>query len=77
MVFEGHEPGGQLSLTSVVENYPGFPEGIGGYDLIDAMKKQAQRFGASYQIENVESVDLGARPFQLLTNSGKNSRRNP
>ena len=68
LVFEGHEPGGQLSLTTDVENYPGFPEGIQGPELVEQMKKQAERFGAVYKLEEVESVDLSQNPFTLKTN---------
>jgi thioredoxin reductase (NADPH) len=68
LVFEGHEPGGQLSLTTDVENYPGFPEGIQGPDLVARMKQQAERFGATYTMEVVEEADLSRRPFQLKTN---------
>ncbi len=69
VVLEGHEPGGQLSLTSVVENYPGFPEGIGGFDLIDNMKKQAMRFGATYVTEKAVEVALSSRPFHVTTDA--------
>src|SRR5258708_19323471 len=69
LVVEGHEPGGQLSLTTLVENFPGFPEGIQGPELIENMRKQAGRFGAEYQVGHVVSADLGKRPFAL--NLGK------
>ena len=65
LVIEGHEPGGQLSITTLVENFPGFPEGIQGPELIENMRKQAQRFGAEYHLGHVTSADLGVRPFTL------------
>jgi thioredoxin reductase (NADPH) len=65
LVIEGHEPGGQLSLTTLVENFPGFPEGIQGPELIANMRRQAERFGAEYQMAHVTGADLRTRPFTL------------
>src|SRR3954462_10317179 len=65
LVFEGHEPGGQLSLTTLVENFPGFPEGIQGPELIENMKRQATRFGAEIRTGHLSKADLSKRPFTL------------
>jgi len=65
LVIKGHEPGGQLSLTTLVENFPGFPEGINGPDLVENIKKQAENFGAEYREGAVEEADLSKRPFRL------------
>ena len=73
LVIEGHEPGGQLSLTTLVENFPGFPEGIQGPELVENMRKQAARFGAEYQMGHVSKVDLSQVPFTLSL--GKDSVR--
>ena len=67
LVFEGPEPGGQLSLTSLVENFPGFPDGINGFDLVDNIRRQAERFGARYRSGSVTRIDFTRRPFVLET----------
>jgi thioredoxin reductase (NADPH) len=69
LVLEGHEPGGQLSITTLVENFPGWPEGIQGPQLIENMKLQAARFGAEFRMGHLVSADLSKRPFAL--NLGK------
>lgn len=64
-VIDGHEQGGQLSLTTHVENYPGFPDGIMGPELIENMRKQAEKFGAEFKAGAVSEVDLMRRPFKI------------
>jgi thioredoxin reductase (NADPH) len=65
LVLDGHEPGGQLSLTTHVENFPGFPDGIMGPELIENMRKQAQKFGAEFKSGAVSEVDVSKRPFKI------------
>ena len=65
LVLEGHEPGGQLSLTTLVENFPGFPDGIQGPELIANMRRQAERFGAEYKLAHVDKADLSSSPITL------------
>ncbi|HUA92633.1 MAG TPA: thioredoxin-disulfide reductase [Terracidiphilus sp.] len=71
LVLEGHEPGGQLSITTLVENFPGWPEGIQGPELIANMKKQAERFGATFQLAHLNAVEVGAHPIRLQTSIGE------
>jgi thioredoxin reductase (NADPH) len=65
LVVTGHHPGGQLSLTTLVENFPGFPEGVDGPELVDSMRRQAEHFGAEYVLGTVIEADLSKRPFRL------------
>ena len=67
LVFEGLEAGGQLTLTTDVENFPGFPEGIQGPALMNAMRQQAERFGATCLRERIDSVDFSERPFKVVS----------
>ena len=66
LVLTGTMPGGLLTTTSIVENFPGFPEGIDGFELMTRMQKQAERFGARVKFATVESVDLSKNPFTLI-----------
>lgn len=67
VVLTGMELGGQVSLTYIVENYPGFPEGIGGQQLVELFQKQAERFGARVEFDTATKVDLSQRPFRVTT----------
>ena len=66
LVIDGYEPGGQLTLTTLVENYPGFPEGILGPELVENMRKQAQKFGAQFKTGAVTEANLSRRPFKIV-----------
>src|ERR1051326_5987838 len=70
LVLTGKQPGGLLTTTSIVENYPGFPEGVDGYELMVRMQKQAERFGARAQFGTVEAVDF-SKPSFVLTVDGE------
>jgi thioredoxin reductase (NADPH) len=71
VVLSGTELGGQASLTFTIENYPGFPDGVGGAELGDLFQKQAERFGAKVEFDSAYSVDLSKRPFKVLTDNGQ------
>ena len=75
LIIDGHEPGGQLALTTMVENFPGFPDGILGPELIENMRKQAQRFGAEIRAGSVTEVDLSQRPFRIVAGKETYSAR--
>jgi thioredoxin reductase (NADPH) len=69
LVLTGLQIGGQVSLTNSVENYPGFPEGVGGVELGELFQKQAERFGAHVEFDTAQNVDLSARPFKIVTDN--------
>lgn len=71
VVLAGMELGGQVSLTYTVENYPGFPEGIGGAEMVELFQKQAERFGARVEFDSATEVDLSKRPFRVKTYNGE------
>jgi thioredoxin reductase (NADPH) len=66
LVLTGHQPGGLLTTTSTVENFPGFPEGVDGFELMQKLQKQAERFGARVTFGNLDSVDLSGKPLKLV-----------
>jgi len=71
VVYEGIAPGGQLTTTGDVENFPGYPDGVSGIDMMNDLRRQAERFGADIRFGVVTSVDFGARPFRLTVDDNK------
>src|SRR5271163_2876275 len=71
LVLMGGQPGGLLTTTSIVENFPGFPEGVDGFELMSRMQKQAERFGAKATFGSVEKVDFSKSPFELIVDGDK------
>lgn len=70
LIYEGNQPGGQLTQTTEIENFPGYPEGVGGMEMMDQLRKQAERFGAVVRSRNIESVDFSKRPFVAVDDHG-------
>lgn len=71
VLYEGIEPGGQLTTTTDIENFPGYPDGISGPQMMDDMKRQAKRFGADIRLGSITHVDLGSRPFHVIVDGKK------
>jgi thioredoxin reductase (NADPH) len=75
MLFEGMQPGGQLTITTDVEHYPGYPDGVLGPEMLADFKRQAERFGTEIRFEQITSVDFSKRPFTLKTDFGEYSAK--
>lgn len=69
-IYEGNQPGGQLTQTTEIENFPGYPEGVGGMEMMDQLRQQAERFGAKVMSRNIEKIDLSKRPFVAVDDHG-------
>ena len=69
IVIEGLQPGGQLTETTSIENFPGYPEGVGGFEMMDDLRKQAERYGADIRSGLVSEIDLSRRPFVATVDS--------
>ena len=70
VIYEGNQPGGQLTQTTEIENFPGYPEGVGGMEMMDQLRQQAERFGAKVMSRNIEKIDLSKRPFVAVDDHG-------
>lgn len=71
VIYEGNQPGGQLTQTTEIENFPGYPDGVGGMEMMDQLRKQAERFGAEVRPRNIESIDFSKRPFTAIDDHGE------
>ncbi|MDE6697344.1 MAG: thioredoxin-disulfide reductase [Muribaculaceae bacterium] len=71
IIYEGNQPGGQLTQTTEIENFPGYPDGVQGMEMMDQLRKQAERFGAVVRPRNIESIDLSKRPFVAIDDHGE------
>ncbi len=76
IIYEGNQPGGQLTQTTEIENFPGYPDGVGGMEMMDQLRKQAERFGAIVRPRNIESIDLSKRPFVAIDDHGEEIEAN-
>ncbi len=76
IIYEGNQPGGQLTQTTEIENFPGYPDGVGGMEMMDQLRKQAERFGAIVRPRNIESIDLSKRPFIAIDDHGEEIEAN-
>ncbi len=76
IIYEGNQPGGQLTQTTEIENFPGYPDGVGGMEMMDQLRKQAERFGAVVRPRNIESIDLSKRPFVAIDDHGEEIEAN-
>ena len=70
LLYEGEQPGGQLTITTEIENFPGYPEGIGGTEMMEDLKKQARRFGCTVRTGYIKEIDLSNRPFHAVDDHG-------
>lgn len=71
VIYEGNQPGGQLTQTTEIENFPGYPDGVGGMEMMNQLRKQAERFGAEVRPRNIESIDFSKRPFTAIDDHGE------
>ncbi len=71
LLYSGQQPGGQLTTTTIVENFPGYPEGVDGNEMMDDLRRQAERFGTEIRDGSIESIDFSSRPYHVVDEDGK------